>query len=222
MARSVNRFVWRRDMTLTLYGSPYSPYTRAAQIAFLEKGVEFTFTEIGPPDLQTPEHAGRHPFRKMPALEIDGEPLFETGAILRYIDEAHRGHARLQPSDPRARARMTQWVHAAGAYLYPAAFSGVVVQRFFYPKFGMPTDEDIVAASLSATRAHLATLSAALEGGALAGNRKLTLADILAGAILSPLQALEEGQALLAAAPRVRSWIGHLEERPSFQKTAVG
>jgi glutathione S-transferase len=47
----------------------------------------------------------RHRFGKIPAFEHAGFRLYETGAITRYVDEAFPG-PRLQPDDPRDRARM--------------------------------------------------------------------------------------------------------------------
>ncbi|MEM6436922.1 MAG: glutathione S-transferase N-terminal domain-containing protein [Cyanobacteria bacterium P01_D01_bin.115] len=92
-------------MTMTLYGSALSPYVRAVRATFIEKGLNYEFVPIGPQELRSPEYATRHPFRKLPAMDVDGEPLYETSAIMRYIGEAHEGKAQLQPADSLARAR---------------------------------------------------------------------------------------------------------------------
>ncbi len=55
---------------------------------------------------KTPEYRARHPFAKVPAFEHDGFELYETAAIMRYVDETFEGPS-LQPDEPRARARMT-------------------------------------------------------------------------------------------------------------------
>ena len=207
-------------MTITLYGSALSPYVRAVRATFVEKTLDYEFVPIGPTELKAPDYAARHPFRKLPALDIDGEPLYETSAIMRYIDEAHAGKVQLQPTDPLARARSEQWLSVANSYLYPDIFTGLFFQRAVAPKFGMPVDEDLITASIEKTHGHLGIVAAALSNGGLAGKGDLTLGDILVGAILAPLQGIDEGQALLKAEPNVASWVSELAKRPSFVTTA--
>ena len=160
-------------------------------------------------------------FAKMMNKWLSGvEDHAKTGRmILRFIDEAFPQSSTLQPRDVRDRARMAQWMNAAEAYLRPDAWFGIFAQKALFPKFGMPTDEALVAASIEKTRTHLGAVEQALASGALAGNGKLTLADLLAAVMLSPMAALEEGRRLLAPNKRVSAWLRHLSDRPSFQAT---
>ncbi len=54
-----------------------------------------------------PEYLARQPFAKVPAFEHDGFRIYETSAIMRYVDEAFDGPA-LQPADAKGRAIMEQ------------------------------------------------------------------------------------------------------------------
>jgi glutathione S-transferase len=54
----------------------------------------------------------------VPAFEHDGFKLYETGAIARYIDEVFPG-PKLQPADPKRRARMMQFISVSDSYTYP-------------------------------------------------------------------------------------------------------
>tara|TARA_Y100001934_G_C12191145_1_gene696461 strand:+ start:242 stop:886 length:645 start_codon:yes stop_codon:yes gene_type:complete len=47
------------------------------------------------------------PHGKVPVLQVDGEPLFESNAIAEYLDEAVE--PRLHPVDPVKRARNRAW-----------------------------------------------------------------------------------------------------------------
>ncbi|MEM6436921.1 MAG: hypothetical protein AAF773_24170 [Cyanobacteria bacterium P01_D01_bin.115] len=85
----------------------------------------------------------------------------------------------------------------------------------------MPVNEDLISASTEKTRGHLGIVAAALSNGGLAAKSELALGDILVGAILAPLEAIDEGRNLLKAEPKVASWIGNLVKRPSFATTAV-
>ena len=80
-----------------LYGPAFSTYARSVRLALEEKGVPYVLEEI---DIfsganATPEYLARQPFGKVPALEHDGFRLYETGAILRYVDEAFDGPSLL-------------------------------------------------------------------------------------------------------------------------------
>ena len=191
-------------MAITLYGSPLSPYVRAARAAFVEKGADYDFVPIGPVELRAPEYTKRHPFRKLPALDVAGTRIFETAAIMRFIDEAHPGEANLQPGDALARAHCEQWLSAANSYLYEAAFTGLFFQRALAPQFDIPVNEDLITASVDRTRECLVAVSEALELGELEGHSGPTLADLLVGANLILLEQIDEGEALLSKAPAVR------------------
>ncbi|MEM7620949.1 MAG: glutathione S-transferase family protein [Pseudomonadota bacterium] len=206
-------------MTLTLYGSALSPYVRAVRVTLVEKDLDYEFVTIGPAELQAPEYASLHPFRKLPALDINGEPLFETSAIIRYIDEAHEGKVSLQPVDHLARAHSEQWMSAANSYLYKDIFTGLFFQRSLAPQFGIPVDEGLIATSIEKTRSHISIIADALSRGTLGRNSHLTLGDILVGAILIPLQEIEEGRHLLNLEPKVESWVDNLSHWHSFAST---
>jgi glutathione S-transferase len=81
---------------LILYGFPQSNYVRAARMACVEKGVPHTLEPAGP---HSPAILEMNPFGKMPAMRHGDFTLYETSAIMRYIDDAFAG-PRLTPADP--------------------------------------------------------------------------------------------------------------------------
>jgi glutathione S-transferase len=132
-----------------IYGPAFSTYVRSVLLALEEKGVPYHLEQINILEgaHQTPEHRARHPFAKVPAFEHDGFELYETLAILRYVDETFDGPS-LQPDDPRARARMTQVLAIVDAYAYPVCIGACVIQRLVVPLMGGTPDEDVVAAAV--------------------------------------------------------------------------
>ncbi len=93
----------------TLYGAPYSTYTRSAIMALVAKNIDYRFetVDIFAPAAREMGYQAIHPFMKIPALRHGDFTLYETGAINRYVDEAFPGPS-LQPDDARLRARMNQ------------------------------------------------------------------------------------------------------------------
>src|SRR5215471_1881387 len=90
-----------------VYGPAGSPYVWSARLALAEKGVAHDLVEVGFGEHLEAPHIERHPFAKVPAFEHDGFALYETQAILRYIDEGFPA-APLQPTDLHQFARMSQ------------------------------------------------------------------------------------------------------------------
>ena len=187
-------------MTVTLYGAPYSVYTRSARLALIEKGVDYTLEmiDVHGPGGMPPGHLARQPFGKIPAFDHAGFALFETGAILRYVDEAFPGPA-LQPRDIKARARMTQAISVCDSYLYGHGVWGIVVERVSKPRRGVAVDEQKVAASLPKAEACHAVLADILGDQDFLCGAALSLADLHAAPMLACLAMTEEGRALMAA-----------------------
>ena len=203
-----------------LYGLSRSVYTRSARLAREEKGVRYTLVEVeifgpeGVPD----EHLARQPFGRIPAFAHDGFTLYETGAITRYVDEAFTG-TRLQPQEPRARARMNQVIGIVDSYAYRPMIWGVFFARLVAPAEGIQPDEQHAAGSLAKARTCCRALQESLGSGRYFIGDELTLADLHALPILLYFSMAREGAETLSAHPRLRAWLDNMAARPSVQRT---
>ncbi len=101
----------------TVHSIPGSPFGRAVMTTLEEKGARYRFSPVAPGSLRSPEHLARHPFGRVPVLEHDGFLLYETQAILRYLDRMLPSPA-LTPADPRRAARMDQVMNVNDWYLF--------------------------------------------------------------------------------------------------------
>jgi glutathione S-transferase len=205
--------------TVRLYGLPDSVYVRIARIALYEKGIGCTFhpTDVFDPDTLDPAYAALHPFRRIPALDHDGFRLYETNAIVRYIDDVFSGPA-FQPSDPRARARMNQIVSIVDSYAYPALIRQLVVERLFAGDEGRRADEAVIEAGCVAGRRSIDAIAALAEAPYLTG-RMLTLADVWLVPIVAYMRLTPEGAAILAGQPALTRWWEKIRVRPSVAAT---
>jgi glutathione S-transferase len=204
-----------------LFGAPYSVYVRSVRLALAEKGVPYRLVEVdvfapgGPPAEYL---AQRHPFGRIPAFEHDGFRLYETSAIARYVDEAFAG-PRLQPSDPRDRARMNQIISVLDNYAYRTLVWDIFVERVRAPAQGRQSDEARIAAALPKARACLAALTELMGENSFLAGRDLTLADLHAAPMLIYFRMAVEGAALLGEAPALAAWLGRMERRDSHHAT---
>ena len=209
-------------MALILHGYRYSVYQRIARLALAEKGVTYERVEVNPfaPDLPA-AYLALHPFGRVPALIHDGFALYETAAITRYIDRTFPDLA-LQPTEPRALARMDQIIGVVDAYGYWPLVRQVFLHKVFRPRAGQPGDEAEIAKGLAAAVNVLAALEKLLADAAFLVGPSLSLADLHLGAMLAYFVQAAEGDALVHKHVRLADWWQRLKHRPSFAATDPG
>jgi len=217
---SLNKLTERLDprgtaATVTLLGDARSTYTRTARMGLAEKGVACTLQLCAP---HSPELLAVNPFGRIPALR-DGEfGLFETSAILRYVDESFDGSSLL-PGTIADRARCEQWVSATNAYLYDTMVRRYVLQYFFPRGEGGRPDGGVIASALKEMPAQLAALDRACERSDFLAGANLSMADLFVAPILAYVEFMPEGKALLAAAPNLMRAQARVRERACFTTT---
>ena len=201
-----------------VYGDAISTYVRTVRLALEEKGVPHTLVSV---DLvkgrhKEADHLNRHPWGKMPAFEHNGNVFYEASAIVRYIDEAFPGPA-LMPSTPFERVRVNQVMSIVDSYGYPASITNIFIPRVLVPSLGGETDETQVEAAKPQAALFLQEINRMLGGSSYFGGETVSLGDLYVLPVLTYLQATAEGQALLAATPKIVAWIGRMNERSSVR-----
>jgi glutathione S-transferase len=199
---------------LILYGIPQSTYVRSARMACVEKGVPYTL-EHAMPHSETINRI--HPFGKMPAMQHGDFTLYETSAILRYIDEAFDG-PRLTPADLRRRARMEQWMSSINAY-YDGSMVRRILLQYYFPPSGTP-DRAVIDKAAEEARKQVAVLDEALAEGPYLLGAEISLADLLLCPILSYFFRTPEGETMLAGSKNIRRAGDAIHARKSFTDTA--
>jgi len=200
---------------VALLGDPRSTYVRTARMGFAEKGIRYTMQQAMP---QTPEMLAVHPWGKMPAFRDGDLQLFETSAILRYVDEAFPGPSLL-PGNIRDRARCEQWLSAINAYCYDAMVRRYVLQYVFPKGSDGKPDRGVIDAALPQISHQLAIFDTAYGDKNLLAGASVSLADLFLAPILAYVGAMPEGAALMKAAPNVARAQAAMRERASFRET---
>jgi glutathione S-transferase len=205
-------------MSVKIYGVPGSPFMRAAMVGLEEKGAHYDLIPVSGPETKQAEHLARHPFGRVPAFEHDGFALYETQAILRYVDAAFPGPS-LQPRDPKERARMDQLIGICDWYLFPQVGVTIAFQRIVKPLLmgGTPDEETIAKALPNAQRCY-AVIAGFLHDRFLTGGEP-SIADIMIACQMSMLAATPECQAIIAKHVNLGEWLTRMEARPSMQQT---
>ena len=203
-----------------LFGAAYSVYVRIVRLTLEEKGVAYDLSpvDIFAPGGPTPEYLQRQPFGRIPAFEHDGFRLFETSAITRYIDEALPG-PKLQPSEPRKRARVNQVIGVLDSYAYRTLVWDIYVERIDAPKEGRASNEALITAALPKAETCLRVLSEIMGDGSWLTGEALTLADLHAAPIFAYFRQTPEGRAMMARYTALEAWWARVAALPSMAAT---
>jgi glutathione S-transferase len=203
-----------------IYGPRFSTYVRSVLLALEEKGAAYDVHEVDilKGEHQSPEHVARHPFAKVPAFSHDGLDLYETSAILQYVDAVFGG-AGLQPADPKARARMHQVIAIVDAYAYPAFITNILIPRIVVPMMGGETDEAAVEAAVPDAQKSVQVLEKFIGSNTYIVGDEISLADLHLVPVYEYLSQTPEGEKMLADAPGLRRWWDSMKNRPSVVKT---
>lgn len=205
---------------MKVYGHPLSTCTRKVLCALAEKGAEaeFVLVDLMKGEHKQPAHLARQPFGVVPALEDGDFTMYESRAIIRYLDRAVPG-ASLTPEGARGAGEMEQWMSVEGSYFTPAAMK-VLYQSLFAPMYGRTPDEAQIAEGQVALGRVLDVMERHLTGReylAGAGAGSFSLADICYLPYIEYLVATGQAQGLTSR-PAVAAWWARCSGRPSWQK----
>jgi glutathione S-transferase len=201
-----------------LYGVAASPYVRSARLGLEEKHVPYDFVDMPLAGIKEQPHLSRQPFGRIPAFEHKGFPLYETQAILRYVDAAFPGEP-LQPADPRQAARMNQIIGIVDAYVFQNISFGISYQRLMAARHGKAPDEAKIAESLPKARVCIEALDQLKGDNKFLAGAALSLADLMLAPHYFYFSLTPEGRDILGPHEGLRRWWQVMETRESIKKT---
>lgn len=207
---------------VVLRGYQFSVYNRIARVALHEKCVAYETQEIDPFAKDIPEdYLKRHPFRRVPVLSHGAFDVYETAAILRYIDAAFDGPA-LMPIDAKRAARVAQVVSIVDSYGYRPMVRQVFAHRVFCPAVGEESDETEIASGIKASLPVLDALNTLASEGHVLNSEVFTLADCHLAPMIAYFTQAPEGAAALAKYSALADWWASTSQRKSILETDPG
>jgi glutathione S-transferase len=200
-----------------VYGFPRSTFVNIVRLVLTHKDVSYRFEDLEPV-MGRSKHLALHPFNRVPIFRHGDFTVYETRAIVGYIDEAFAG-TRLTPPDPRAQARMNQWIGVVDSYVYPYMIYHVTHERLVFPELGIASDEKVVAHALPKVDTALAVVERELADGRnyLLGP-DLSIADFYLLPSTFAFSLTEEGKAMYPKYPAFCRWRERMESLPTTQK----
>jgi glutathione S-transferase len=203
-------------MALDFYYGSGSPFAWRVWLALEHKGIPYNFKLISfdAGDLEKPEFTKINPRQKVPAIVDDGFALYESSAIVEYLEDKKPGTAPLFSADIKERATQRRLIREADNY-----FSEPMEEVYVAIMEKKPAGE--IAAHVEKTRIEMARWASLPTGDYLVG--ALSAADFT----LYPMVALVERftqrnpQAIPAdlLPPKLKDWAARLQTLPIVQKT---
>jgi len=197
---------------------PGSPFARAVLVGLEEKRLPYRLQPMRPGDSKSEAYLRLHPFGRIPTFEHGDFRLYETQAILRYLDDVFPAPA-LQPKAPRRRARMNQIIGINDWYFFPKVAAGIVFHRIVGPiLLKTQPDEAAIAAAMPMARLCVGEIERLLGDQPFLAGDSFTIADIMLAPQLDLFAATPEGKSLLAGT-KLSAWLARMQSRPSMLAT---
>jgi glutathione S-transferase len=201
-----------------VYGVPGSPFMRSVCLGLEEKGAPYRIQTFGVGEMRGEAHRKLHPFGRVPVTDHGGYKLYETQAILRYID-AEFPNPALQPTEPKAIGRMNQIIGINDWYLFPQVARIIVFQCIIGPVLmGITPDEAAVSGAVPDAKLCLSELNRLLGDQPFMAGDQLSLADLMLAPQIDYLAATPEGRMILKDTALL-AWLGRMNTRASMKAT---
>jgi len=198
-------------MKLILY---YLSGSRAQRVRWLLEELELDY-ELKQIDLfkgegNTAEFRALHPLGQLPVLTIDGQAMFESGAIVQWLADTHLEKGFAPTLDSPQRQKFNQWMYFSVTSLEGPAWEIVLHDKI------LPADTAVKAIIPFATESLLKVLKILdqeLKGKTYMLDDQFSAADIMIGYILNwfPDQ--------VKTFSNLKSYLQNLQERPAYLRS---
>jgi glutathione S-transferase len=194
----------------TLYSGPLSMFGAKAQIAALEKGLDFDLVMVAYDSAlgyapKHPEVVRVNPKGQVPVLVHDGLDIFDSTQIFEYLEDLQPSPA-LWPRDIADRARARRLEHQSDEVYFPHIIRLMGLQRNL--------GDALAVSSIAAATAYYDEMEQLLATSTwLAGG--YSFADI--SFYMASLFGERQGAPITAATPKLLQWRDRMTQRPAVR-----
>jgi glutathione S-transferase len=207
-------------MALTFYYGSGSPYAWRVWLALEHKAIAYEMKTVSfsAGDLTKPEYLALNPRHKVPVITDGDFSLYESAAILEYLEEQYSTGKMLFPGSVRQRAVIRRLVREADEYL-ALALNRLVDHVLFTKREKWDLQE--IAAGRKAFLEELDMFEGYLRGDWFAG--ELSAADFTLYPLVALCLRMEKKKPDLevgsAIGPKIAAWMKRFEALPYYDKT---
>ena len=199
---------------LTIYGIPTFNTTKVLLTAE-ELGLNYKYAQLdfSKGENKTLNYLEHHPLGKVPSIEYDGESLFESNAICRFL--ALQNVSTLYTGTAREKALIDQWIDLMAHHI--GRWMGVIYfQEFIRPNFLNESPEpSLLKEAQGFLDTQIPVLEKQLSKQKFLLADTITIADIIA---FSYVLTHEHTSLNLDKYKNLMSWYKTIKDRESFKK----
>ena len=200
-------------MDIKLYHTTQSRSVRPRWL-LEEMGLDYQLIDI---DLfggegETAEYKKIHPLGQVPAMEVNGDIMLESGAMCHWLTDSYDDHTLAPSIGEPLRKQYEQWMSFAQASLEPWPWLAMLHDRY------LPEEQrvaEIVPWAKARMEPSLIVLNDALLGKDYLLGKQFTSADIMIGSVLMWVQDS------LTRFPELLVYTQRLKARPAYERAAA-
>jgi len=204
---------WDTGIMLKIWGRNNSSNVQKVMWGIGEIGLDYERFDIGGAfgKNREPAYLTMNPNGLVPTLQDGDFILWESNSIVRYLAREY-GAGKLEPSDPKVRARAGQWMDWQLSVVGPAIFA------CFWGLIRTPEEKrDLaaIAASQSKTTEAMKILDSQLGKTAFVAGDRFSMGDIPVGIMAHRFRQLCPERPQM---PNLERWYAELQKRPAFKE----
>ena len=203
----------------TGHGSPYGwRVWLALELKKIPYNVKIMSFQAG--DTRKPEFVALNPRHTVPTIVDDGHVVWESLAILEYLDERYDTGTRLYPGDAKNRARIRRLIQEMEGYLDKEGIDPITHE--YFGKEGAAPDLERVEKAKKRLAEELAYFASEIRGKYIAGDEP-SAADLVLypwyGYVKRIAFRKPETKLTELVPPAMKAWAERIEAWPFFDKT---
>ncbi|MDH5674941.1 MAG: glutathione S-transferase family protein [Myxococcales bacterium] len=209
-------------MALTLYGLPGSPYAWRVQLLLEHKGLDYELHKVdfGGGELRSDAYRAINPRGKVPVLKDGDFTLYESLAILEYLEDRYADSTRLYPGDPQKRAVARRVICEIDNYWLPPMTQ--IFENVYFKPNEADWDEQAMTEGRAGLSKELAHFESLVQGDSFVSG-EFGAAELCLYPMLAHLPRYERRRESLAltreVGPGLRALMKRVESQPYFDKT---
>ena len=210
-------------MALDFYHGHGSPYSWRVWLALEAKGIPYNakILSFQAGDTRKPEFVALNPRHTVPTIVDDGYALWESLAILEYLDEKFTSGVKLFPGDAKARGRIRRLIREAEEHVGIEGIDPIADE--YFGKNGAEPDREKVEKARGRLKEEAEIFAKELKGPFFGGDSVNALDLVLYpwfGGYVNRIsfRKPESKLAELMPAP-IAEWCKRIESLPYFDKT---
>jgi glutathione S-transferase len=176
--------------------------------ALEEAGAPYEFVVLTKEEGASAEHAARQPLGRVPALETDDGPLFESAALCLHIADLYPDAGLIPAPTTYARGEVYQWSFFAMDELE------VALIRAYTMRHAEERDDDAIARADARLAKAADAVAAALEAHDYLVEDRFTIADVVMGGVIESARELD----VMPDSPVLHAYLVRLDDRAAKQR----